>query len=169
MLLLAGWSIVATLLAAGSHAVPAATPIVTRVRPASVEIGDLLADAARRSATVRQLLARLEVTDAIVYVELTASPQIPTARTTLVTSTPGARFIRIGINAGTLSGDRAPLLGHELQHALEIAEHVEIHDERTVRALYGRIGRARGPDAFETDAAKSIESSVRAELRMKGR
>jgi hypothetical protein len=135
------------------------------VRAVSVPTRMLIDDAARRSVVVRELLARIGCTDAIVYVEITASPQIPRARTKLVASIPGARFLRIGINAAIAFPDLVPLLAHELQHAVEIAERDEVRDEAAVRRLYHQIGRAGGVDTFETDAALAVELSVRIELR----
>lgn len=144
---------------------PAAIVPSPHVRAASTQVRLWIDDATRRSVVVRQLLARLACTDVIVYVEITASPQIPRARTKLVAAVEGTRFLRIGINAGVALTDLAPLLAHELQHVLEIAERDEVRDEDAVRRLYRRIGRAGGADAFETDAALAVELIVRTELR----
>ena len=61
--------------------------------------------------------------------------------------------------------DVAPLLAHELQHAVEIAEHEEVRDAAGVRRLYVTIGREGATDEFETDAARSTERTVREEIR----
>jgi hypothetical protein len=135
-----------------------------RVRAAAPLMRSIIADTTARSATVRELLARIASTDVIVYVELTASALVPTARTKLVTSAGGVRFLRIGINASTPFRDVAPMLAHELQHAVEIAEAPEVTDDDGLRRLYGRIGRAGGRDQFETDAARDVEWIVRGEL-----
>ena len=168
----AGWIIVALVLSGGhaSGRVDAATSnviAISRVRTESAEARRLLEETAARSPTVRDLLARLALTDTIVYVEFTPSPLIPTARTKLVTTTSGVRFLRIGINIHAASADRGPWLGHELQHALEIAERRDVRDENAVRDLYRRIGRSHGVDQFETDGARSVEWAVRTELRFK--
>ena len=135
-----------------------------RVRAAAPLMRSIIADTAVRSVTVRALLARIAFTDVIVYVELTPSPQIPIARTKLVTTAGGVRFLRIGINAMTPFADVGPLLAHELQHAVEIAEAREVTDDDGVRRLYERIGRAGGSDRYETDAALKVQWSVRGEL-----
>jgi hypothetical protein len=160
------WRIALALLAAAPCDRPAITTF-ERVRAASTETRTLIEASSRGSATVRALLTRLAATDAIVYVEMTGSPQIPTGRTKLVTAVAGTRFIRIGLNTAVAFADRGPLLAHELQHAVEIAERAEVRDDAAVRALYRRIGRARGGDAFETDAAQGVEFDVRSELRTK--
>ena len=160
-------SLILGLLAAGPDRPPVASAVTDRVRAESPELRTLIDTTAARSPTVRQLMARLGCTDAIVYVEIVSSPQIPTGRTLLVATAGGARFLRIGINVGLSDTDRSALLGHELQHAIEIAEHGEVRDTAAVRRLFERIGRARGGDRYETEAARDVEWAVRAELRTK--
>jgi len=135
------------------------------LRPVTAEMRWIIEDTAARSATTRALIARLGYTDTIVYVERTASPLIPTARTKLVTAVPGARFIRIGISATASFVDLGPFLAHELQHAVEIAERADVRDDNAVRDLYLKIGRARGGDRYETEAARDVEWLVRSELK----
>ena len=135
-----------------------------RVRAVTPLVRSLIADAAARSGTVRDLLARLEVSDVIVYVEQSGSSEIPIARTKLVTASGGVRFLRIGIHASVPFHDVAPVLAHELQHALEIAEEPDVTDDDGVRRLYLRIGSSHGRDRYETEAAQEIEWRVRREL-----
>jgi hypothetical protein len=160
-----GWPLVITLLLAGPSESAPAHAAASRVRAASSQVRLLIEDTARRSALVRDLIARLACTDVIVYVEFTASPQIRLARTKLVTAVPGARFLRIGINRRVSGMDTGAMLAHELQHAVEIAEEDEVRDDAGLRRLFERIGRAIGADQFETDAAVEVESIVRRELR----
>lgn len=138
-----------------------------RVRAIAPLVRALVDDTAARSVTVRDLLARLACTDVIVYVEMTGSPHIPVARTKLVTTAPGVRFLRIGINAALPFFEQAPALAHELQHAVEIAADDTVTDDDAVRRLYTRIGWGRGGDRFETQAARDVEWIVRGELRRK--
>jgi hypothetical protein len=135
-----------------------------RVRAVAPLVRSLITGAAARSITVRNLIARLDDTDVIVHVELTSSAQIPVARTKLVAAAAGVRFLRIGINAGVPFADITPLLAHELQHAVEIAEEPGASSESGIRRLYQRIGRARGGDRYETDAAQRVEWAVRREM-----
>src|SRR4051812_700920 len=135
------------------------------VRAAVPEVRALISETMRQSPIVRELVARLSCSDVIVYVEMTPSPLVPTARTKFVTAAGSARFLRIGLNAGLSVANLGPMLAHELQHAVEIADHEEVRDEPAVRRLYLRIGRTRGDDAFETDAARAGEAAARHELR----
>jgi hypothetical protein len=157
------WPIVVALLTGPSGDRPAVT-VVPHVR-AAANAAALLSDAAARSATVRELIGRLDATDVIVYIEVTASPEIPTARTKLVTVTAHARFLRIGLKNSLPPFDVTPLIAHELQHAVEIAENPGVRDEEALRRLYRRIGHQHGTDRFETDAAGDVERRVRDEVR----
>jgi hypothetical protein len=160
------WVFALALLVPPSADGPASSP---HVRAATIDARSLIDDATARSMLVREMLARLECTDTIAYVEITASPQIPRARTKLVSASSGARFLRIGLNAGITNSDLVPLLAHELQHAIEIAERDEVRDDAGMRRLFREIGRGAGPDSFETQAALAMEQAVRVELRQRAR
>ena len=159
------WPILVAFLTGPSGDRPAVSTLV-HVRAASNAV-TLLDEAAARSATVRALIDRLAATDVIVYVEMTASPQIALARTKLVAATPGVRFLRIGIRGMLPPHDVTPLLAHELQHAVEIAESADVRDEDGLRRLYARIGHQHGMDSYETDAARAVERAVRLEMKRK--
>jgi hypothetical protein len=134
------------------------------VRPVSASAVLLLTEAAAKSPTVNTLIERLAWSDTIVYVEIIGSPEISLARTKLVAASPAARFLRISINARVAAWDRVALLGHELQHALEIAGAADVRDDEGIRKLYARIGFKGGQDRFETAAARETEWRVRTEL-----
>ena len=161
------WPIAIGMLLASSGGPSGDTPTgsMPHVRSASAPLRLLIEDTAAKSPRVRELLARLCGSDVIVYVELSPSPQIPRASTKLVTASPGVRFLRIAINAGVSGLDLAPLLAHELQHAVEIADHPDVRDSDAVRRLYEKIGRRERTDSFETDAALDAEWQVRLECR----
>jgi hypothetical protein len=158
----AAWLI--ALMSIGWGADKPATALPSCVRPVRAA-ERILRAAAARSPTIRDLLVRLDASDVIVYIEITPTPDVPVARTKFVTATPLARFLRIGINAGVPLIDWPPLLAHELQHAAEIAEHVDVRDDAGVRRLYRGIGHQYGTDNYETDAAIRVERKVRNELQ----
>ena len=56
--------------------------------------------------------------------------------------------------------------GHELQHAVEIADARDVIDARTLAWHYQRIGfRASSrPDTFETEAARDAGLQIRREI-----
>jgi hypothetical protein len=59
-------------------------------------------------------------------------------------------------------------LGHELQHAVEIADAAQVVDAPTLAAHYSRIGAQTNAGSpvltFETDAARKTSMQVRREL-----
>ncbi len=156
------WMLVAILLSSPVTDVPAQS--TTHVRPASPAAHALLTEAVAKSAVVNTLIGQLEATDIFVYVEVTSSPDIPLARTKLVAAAPGARFLRVTLNAQLAPWDRLPLLAHELQHALEIAGDADVRDDDGIRRLYQRVGFSGGTDKYETAAARNVERQVRVEL-----
>jgi hypothetical protein len=158
----ATWILALLLLATPAADKPRVAPL-TRVRTTAAAAP--LLERATRSATVRDLLGRLAATDVIVYIEVTPSPAIPLARTKLVTATASARFLRIGVNVSVPLPDAPALIAHELQHAVEIAEHEDVRQDADVRRLYASIGHQYGTDSYETDAARGVERRVRDELR----
>jgi hypothetical protein len=127
----------------------------------------LLAAAIAHSPTVADLVQRLERSDVFVYVEV-ATIDIPTAKTVLL-ATPGPyRYLLVSINYGQSPEQRAILLGHELQHAVEISEAPEVRDSGTLRALYRRIGWSAGAaDKFETYLAQATGARVKRDIQSK--
>ena len=134
------------------------------VRPAARSAGRLIESARSRSATVVRLIRELEETDAIVYVQLSALPHVQSGSTRLAAVTSRGRFLRIIINARLHSWEQVQMLGHELQHALEIAGAADVTTVAKLRELYQSIGiPGMKEDQYETYEAQRIEALVRAE------
>lgn len=141
-----------------------------RVRGASDKEIRLIEDLIDRSATGRALVASLEATDLIVYVQLAATEASGRAATRFVTTSGPNRFLRIVLGVMTPAFERIPLLAHELQHALEIANEPGVRDDDGVRELYLRIGEDRwARRSFETTAARETGLRVRREILSPGR
>jgi hypothetical protein len=156
-------AVLAAILCSGA---PAARAASLHVRAASQPVRALLTEAAG-SPTISALLRRLEASDQVVYIVYTDSPEIPTARTKLMAAAPGIRFLRIDLNARLAPWDRLPLLAHELQHAVELAEAPQVRSDADLRQLYERIGVSSGVDRFETAAARAVERRVRSETTVR--
>ena len=125
-----------------------------QVRSLRAPAAALLESARDRSATVRRLLDEIAATDVIVYVEVARDPRVPRARTALLSSDPARRFLLVTVNAGFNKVTQASLLGHELQHVLEIGRAHDVFDQDSLRRFYQRIGRdGQARDRFETTAA----------------
>ena len=139
-------------------------PLFPRVRPLSDDARALVEEAARRSPTIARLLRIIDQSDAVVYVDLRFEVRGEGA-TTLLAVSPSCRFIRVTI-AKTVTGyRRMEMLGHELQHAVEIIQAPDVRDAAGMRRLFSKIGWLLGDLAFESDGAITAERDVRRELR----
>jgi hypothetical protein len=154
------WILILALL---SLSEPASDP-TTHLRATSPVVRSLIDEATVSSPIVNRLIAQLQRSDTIVYVEMTGSPEIPRARTMLAAASREVRFLRISISVLIPPMERVPLLAHELQHATEIATATAARDEAGIRQLYQRIGTGGGSDRWETTEAAEVERRVRAEL-----
>lgn len=139
------------------------------VRSSDPKIAALIQAGLEQSTTFRRVVDALDRSDVIVYVK----PQI--RRQGLggylahnVLNGGRYRYLHVsiavrGTNAGAIS-----VLAHELQHALEVAEHSDARDADGVQQLFARLSLGQGcgvGNCFETDAALGVQAAVLAELR----
>jgi hypothetical protein len=164
----------ASIHAAGSTAAkrPQSARTISSLRCSDKPLLDILDQGFARSQTLRDLESRLNNASVIVYLSRAALPSGLAGRTRLMGAGGTWRFLSVEIDdrAGPL--DLLTLIGHELQHVLEIADAAEVVDEPSFTALYRRIGLDatevsdghRGSLAFETRDAMETGRRVRAEL-----
>jgi hypothetical protein len=128
----------------------------------------LFVEGARRSLTFRTLVDRLNHSTVFVYVEYRLLPGNLSGRLTFVGKAREYpwRYLRIEIECRQSTVSQIAALGHELQHAVEIADTAAAVDQRSIQALYGTIGFATDSSRrrFETDAARAAGDRVRQEL-----
>jgi len=139
-----------------------------RVRPIKegvFECASLLQQAERRSPTIRRLVAAIEQTDVVVYVELAPSVPNRSGRLTFMAANRAFRLFRISLDMRNQVDDQIKWLGHELAHALEVALAPDVRTEASLNKLYARVGRRvdGGPD-FETYGAEETGRLVKAEI-----
>jgi hypothetical protein len=136
------------------------------VRGASPRMTRLIAHAVQRSSTFASLVAALDGTDVIVHVE--EVPKLATGidgRLMFVHGSRGVRYLRAQVRVGRSMAETVAVVGHELQHALEVALHADVRDERAFAALYALIGDRPGhPDRYDTAAAREAGRRVRQEM-----
>ena len=88
--------------------------------------------------------------------------------TRLMAAAGGHRYVAIWIDsewrADRRQTRRVALLGHELQHAVEISREPDVVDQTSMISLFERIGRETAHNRFETDAALFVESRVAREF-----
>ena len=122
-----------------------------------------------RSAFFRDLVTRLDGSDVIVYVE-NECPMSPRlfGRLTFMASGGGRRYVNVRIACGLMNDAQIAALGHELRHAVEIADAPSVVDHASLAELYRRIGFAsHGVNhgiGFESRAAIEGARRVWAEL-----
>lgn len=137
-----------------------------KVRSTDPKISAMLAFGAMRSATFAALLAAVDRTDVIAYIEpVTNLPPKLDGRLVLLPVTNRQRYLRIQVRADLSRVDLIPLIAHELWHALEVADAPEVRDEAGMIALYRRIGEpSHGAESYDTPGARLTGKQVRNEL-----
>ncbi len=153
-------------LSAVAGALPSASPIQpARVRPLNAFSRALLADGIHRSATIARLVVRIERSDLVVYLRADTDPQTRTATTRFMVASGGVRYLLVSINPRNQHDAILALLGHELEHASEVADAPRVKDAASFLALYQRIGqRSLSGHEFETAEADAAGRAVRLEL-----
>ena len=155
-------------------AMPAAAPLTesalleapTRhVRTTDASVRKLLKRGFRGSPSFAALIQRIQRSDVYVYVE--EVPRLPGAlegRMMMLPLAHGHRYIRIQIALRGEFEASVAVLGHELQHAVEVVEAEDVIDQEGLTQLYERIGIRGGPQIYDTLAAQQMTRTVRREL-----
>ena len=136
------------------------------VRGTTARMSEMLLDAIKRSPTFAALVKALDATDVIVHVEeVRQLPVSVDGRLTFVHAAGGVRYLRAQVIGGRGSIDTMATVGHELQHALEVATQPNVRDLASFAALYVRIGdQPLRSDRFDTAAAREAGRRVRNEM-----
>jgi len=143
------------------------TAIDRPVRTADAGIRQLLARGMARSPTFTGLVAALDLTDVIVYVEVNNRLPLNVAGRLLFGAGPagGPRYLRIQVARDASKSAQIAAIAHELQHALEVAHAPEVRDEQGLERLYRRIGiRGAVHGSYDTEAAQIAGRRVLMEI-----
>jgi len=138
--------------------------VAYHVRSTDPRVQEWLRIGAAESQTFRSLLNLLGESDLIVHVQ--AVDRLATAgQTYFVTATGTARYVRIEVMFRGNVNEMVALIGHELQHAVEIAEERRIRDRQTLALFYkGMPGNSMTTNEYDSVAARVIEDRVRREM-----
>jgi hypothetical protein len=139
------------------------------VRTNEAPIAELIAQAMAGSPSFRLLVEQLAGSDVIVYVR--SQRKLPTGvdgYLAFMGSAGGRRYVVITLSWGQTPLRMVATLGHELQHAVEIAERRDIVDDTTMTEAYEGFGsegawRPKGR-SFDTQAAISAGTRIRTEM-----
>ena len=168
-----GALILITALAVGPGAEPAdahvpggvlSEAVSFHVRSTDARVQAWLRIGAADSQTFRDLLRALGESDLIVHVQ--PVDHLPTAgQTYFVGAHPSVRYVRIEVVPSGSTNEMVALIGHELQHAVEIAHERQIRDRRALAQFYRRIaGNSSSTTDYDSVAARIVEDRVRREM-----
>ena len=138
-----------------------------RVRPHDARSAALLLDGLRQSETLRTLVRRLEDRNVIVYIQMETKLKGRLAGSlTWLTGTQKFRYVRVSINPDLRGAVAVAVLGHELQHALEVADEPSIVDRKSLNAFYRAHGISMrvSTDGWDTRAAQEVGEEIRREV-----
>jgi hypothetical protein len=151
------------LIATDAASIATAAHHVRALNPGAQRVID---DGVTYSPSVRALIERLEGSDVIVYVQEARAPiGSMHGSLTFVSNTGMARYLLIRL-FGRSRMQQVSILGHELQHAVEIAERPDIVDEVSLMRAYARFGTvirsnaAGGTHLADTAAAVAMARRV---------
>jgi hypothetical protein len=148
---------------------PASAQNSTHVRTSDPRMRRAIHDGVSRSTLFRDLVAQLDASDVIVYVEAEfLLPQHLQGRLTWLSAVGGQRYVRVGIACALAGPQQIAILAHELQHATEIASAEGVIDEVSLAEEYRRIGFAsagvNGSAGYDSRAAIDAGRRVWQEL-----
>lgn len=126
----------------------------------------------QKSETFQQLYRRLEESsNLIVHLRRGTTGRAGSGYNQFVARAGSYRFVRITLNVAEANDDAVGLLGHELRHAVEVAEAPAVENGHDYEQLYERIGylscQRAARRCYETDAAVAAGRDVMRELRRK--
>jgi hypothetical protein len=135
----------------------------SHVRTTDPYVETLLGEGSTRSETFRQLVEALDESDLFVYVEM-GYLDVP-SQVQFAVATAAGRYVRITINAGQEFEDtQIAWLGHELQHAVEVAAAPEVTNPETLGLFYSRFAQKMHDHAWCTAEAQAVTERVMEEL-----
>lgn len=145
-------------------------PADPHVRVLDVRLQSLFEEGRRSSPTFQALVSRLEESDVVVYIEEDRSYTTSFAgRLSFLSVVAGTRYLIIRVVPLASSVQQLAMMGHELQHAVEVADNPRIVDEDSLLREYMRIGYLSGAAssglAVDTEAAIETGARIAKELR----
>jgi hypothetical protein len=140
---------------------------LTHVRPLEPQLRAVMDEGLSRSGTFRRLVATLDQSNVIVYIApKIGRPDLGGYLAHAIVAQGGFRYLRIAIDMQGPANRLIPVLAHELQHAIEVAETPEAIDANGLEQVF--IQRAApsgcGRACHDTQMARDVEFTVGKEL-----
>ncbi len=120
----------------------------------------LLRDGMRGSDTFRRLVDRLRHSDVVVYLECGVGDRSADGRLTFISAIGGYRYVHVRVARLASSDVQIALIGHELRHAVEIADAPGVVDASSLVREYEQIGYAspRVTPGVSFDSTAAVEA-----------
>jgi hypothetical protein len=136
----------------------------------SAELGAAVALGCRGSRTFQRLVAQIDGSSGIVYVNWARLGGIPAGVEAALQGDPsraadGTRYLHVRVRKGSTGEYLSSIIAHELQHALEVLEDPALVNAAAIEERFARDARGYGGHVFETAAAVRIGRTVHDELR----
>ena len=133
------------------------------IRSQYTELVDAIATGVRTSETLRDLVAHIEASDVVAYLVQQRSPSAAVAaHVSFISAAGGRRYVYVVVDPRYAGCQLIALLGHELQHVVEIAGEPSVVDDRSLAAFYRRVGFHEGRwDVERFDSQKAIDTGQR--------
>jgi hypothetical protein len=122
----------------------------------------LLREGVRGSETFRRLVDRLRQSDVIVYLDCGGTGWAG-GRLTFVTAAANWRYVHVRVARLPSAAVQIALIGHELQHAVEVADAPGVVDAPSLAREYQRIGflRPRPNPGVSFDSRAAVDAGYR--------
>ena len=128
----------------------------------------VLAEGMQYSPTISALVDTLDASNVIAHVECTRLNSLTLqGRTLFVVAKRDVRYVRVQIDCQLMRRELMAIIGHELQHAAEIAATPDVVDEHSFAGRLRRIGFLRccgTQEQYETTAALEAGEHVMDEM-----
>lgn len=132
----------------GSQAEAAEAGVSERIRPTAAYMAAYLRDGVANSSTFRALVTRLDASDVIVYVIPADLGSRVRGQLRFMGASRGTRYLQIEIGWQLGEATAISALGHELQHAVEVADAPWVQDGASMEREFARIGHPSTPARF---------------------
>ena len=142
------------------------------IRASDDELIALLEDGMKRSATFKGLVDRLAKSDVILYVRPDVTAKNNAMKLTFLAAKGGFRYLVIRVGSGRSKDQQLATLGHEMQHAVTIADASSVVDSASLRREFERVGKLTQPSVgddffFESPVAEEVRRRILAEVNQK--
>jgi len=145
----------------------------SHVRSSEPRIVALVEKGMAQSETFRRLVAALDASDVVVYVDRKQSrPALGGYLPHDIVNAGNRRYLHVSVDIRGAEVRLVALLAHELQHAVEVAQAPEVRDPKRLAELFMRLALPFGcgeTDCSETQAAKEVEWAVTVEMKAPSR